>query len=87
LTLKDRTSLDLGLLPLAYNVLVKVLDTDLAKPSYPFYPSLNGKARYRKPYFLFVAHQVVEVLACNPTGFTLYDRVHRFYKASGAITS
>jgi hypothetical protein len=87
LTLKGRSSLDLGLLRLACNVLVKILDTDLAKPSYPFYPSLNGKARYRKPYFLFVAYQVVEVLARNPTGFTLYDRVHRFYEASGAISS
>jgi hypothetical protein len=75
------------LLQVVVNVFVEIFNSYLSKAPYSFDPTLHRQASDCKPNILFVADNLVKILACDLAAFISYNSVDSVYEPARAITS
>jgi hypothetical protein len=75
------------LLLLVVNVFVEIFNSHLPKAPYSFDPTLHCQASDCKPNILFVADNLIKILACDLTAPISYNSVDSVYEPARAITS
>ena len=75
------------LLLLVVDVFVEIFNSYFSKAPYSFDPTLHCQASDCKPNILFVADNLVKILACHLAAPTFDDIVDCIYEPTRAITS
>ncbi len=75
-----------GFLRLTVNIFIEILDSHLPKAPDPFDPALNCQSSDCKSDILLVPDHLIEIFACYLSTSAPYNRVHRVYEATRAIT-